>query len=100
MVSKITAASVLRTFASKHLVVVQRDTLTILGSSGNMAHARATGAAKAGENGYRVVDLSDVEGFAQAAKAAGDNAAVKVAARKSRAARRQVAEWILEGAIG
>ena len=53
----------LRTFASKPFVVVERDTMSILGSSGNNAHARALGASAAGENGYRVVNLSDVEGF-------------------------------------
>lgn len=150
MVSKITAASVLRTFASKHLVVVQRDTLAILGSSGNMAHARATGAAEAGENGFRVVNLADVAGFDEAAASVdvvsayvsalalgrtvaeiasqyrdrmdprsirNDRSIKRVSADDARAivaesiretigslsrvaARRQVAEWILEGAVG
>lgn len=96
--------NVLRTFASKPFVVVDRASNDILGSSGNMAHARALGASKVGENGYRIVDLSDVAGFEVAALNAGDKAGAKVAriALRSKAgkSRRQVAAWILEGAVG
>ena len=67
-----TKNTILRTFASKPFVVVDRDTNDVIGSSGNKAHARAFGASKVGENGYRIVDLSDVACFEQAALNAGD----------------------------
>lgn len=99
-----TTTNVIRTFASKPFVVVDRESGNILGSSGNKAHARAVGASKVGENGYRIVDLSDVAGFEEAAINAGDEAGAKVAriALRSKAgkSRRQVAEWILAGAVG
>jgi len=126
----------LHTYASKPYVVVERDSNEIIGISGNVAHARALGASKAGENGYRIVDLSGVDGFSESAASAGDLVGAYVAglargmtvadiadhyraslvgsavtARKHvaaeirtvlgslsrRAARRQVAEWILDG---
>jgi len=59
-----TTTSIIRTYVSKPFVVIQRDTNAVLGTSGNKAMARAIGAAKAGENGYHLVNLSDVEGFA------------------------------------
>ena len=96
--------NVIRTFVSKPFVVVARDDRSILGSSGNLAHARALGASVVGENGYSIVDLSDVDGFEVAALNAGDTGAAKVAAialrSKGGKSRRQVAEWILAGAVG
>ena len=96
--------NVIRTFASKPFVVVAREDRSILGSSGNLAHARALGASVVGENGYSIVDLSDVNGFEVAALNAGDTSAAKVAAialrSKGGKSRRQIAEWILEGAVG
>jgi hypothetical protein len=57
-----------------------------------------------GENGYSIVDLSDVAGFEAAAINAGDTSAAKVAAMALRSkggkSRRQVAEWIIAGAVG
>jgi hypothetical protein len=69
-----------------------------------MAHARALGASVVGENGYSIVDLSDVDGFEVAAVNAGDKDGARVAAialrSKGGKSRRQVAAWILEGAVG
>jgi hypothetical protein len=133
-----TSKNVLRTFASKPYVVIERDTNDVIGSSGNKAHASALGASKAGENGYRVIDLGDVDGFNEAAVSAHDidgsivaqyasglscgvidcwlreskNASFlvdgtvadrlrKTLGKLSRAAaRKQVAAWILAGAVG
>jgi hypothetical protein len=96
--------NVIRTFASKPFVVVAREDRSIIGSSGNLAHARALGAAAVGENGYSIVDLSDVAGFEAAAINAGDTKGARVARTALRSkggkSRRQVAEWILAGAVG
>ncbi len=95
--------NVIRTFASKPFVVVAREDRSVIGSSGNLAHARALGASVVGENGYAIVDLSDVAGFEAAALNAGDIKGAKVAATALRSkggkSRRQVAEWILAGAV-
>ena len=58
-----THANIIRNYVSKPFVVVERDTLAVLGTSGNKARACAIGVSEAGENGYRVADLSDVDGF-------------------------------------
>ncbi len=73
------AEAVLRTFASKPYVVVDREDRSVIGSSGNLAHARALGASKVGESGYRVVYLGDIAGFCEAAANAGDGVGVLVA---------------------
>ena len=142
---------VIRTFASRPFVVVARDTGDIIGSSGNLAYARALGASVVGENGYSIVDLSDVDAFGESADNAGDifsscvasfasgmtvaeiadyyrhrmdpraiydsHARTTVTVRDARhvvaehirdaigslsrtKARRQIAEWILAGAVG
>jgi hypothetical protein len=96
--------NVIRTFASKPFVVVAREDRSVIGSSGNLAHARAIGASVVGENGYSIVDLSDVAGFEEAAMNAGDIKGARVAAialrSKAGKSRRQVAAWILESACG
>jgi hypothetical protein len=73
-------SNVLRTFRSKPYVVIERDTLDVLGSSGNKAHASALGASKVGENGYRVINLSAIDGLEEAAANAQDLAGAYVAA--------------------
>jgi hypothetical protein len=131
-------SNIIRTFRSKPFVVIARDTSDVIGSAGNKALASAIGASKASENGYRVIDLSDVDGFQEAAVNAADIGSAIVAQyasglscgaidcwlRESKnrsflvgetvadrlrktlgklsreAARKQVAQWILEGATG
>lgn len=70
----------IRTYASRPYIVFDRDTLSVIGCSGSKAHACAIGASALGENGYRVVDLSDVDGFCAAAANAGDLVGAYVAA--------------------
>lgn len=71
-------SNVIRTFRSKPFVTIERNTNDVLGSSGNKASASALGASKAGENGYRVIDLGDIAGFDESAAQANDLAAAYV----------------------
>jgi hypothetical protein len=121
-------SSLLRTFVRKPFVVVTVDGPVVSFADRLDATTKATSLR---EQGARVVDLSDVEGFSEAAATAGDLAGAYVAGLalgrtcaelaehygvsradvasavrgvlgglSRRAARRQVAAWILEGACG
>lgn len=72
--------SIISTYRSRPFVAIERNTNDVLGSSGNKAHASAIGAAKSGENGYRVIDLGDISGLESAAANAQDFAGAFVAA--------------------
>lgn len=72
--------AIVNAFDSQLFVVIERNTLVILGTSGNRAYASAIGASRAGENGYRVIDLSDAAGFETASANALDYAGAYVAA--------------------
>jgi len=91
-----TDANILRTFASRPFVVVDRDTGDILGTSGNNAHACALGASRVGENGYSVVNLGDIDGFCEAATNAADVGGAIVAQYASGRTCREIAVWLRE----
>jgi hypothetical protein len=84
----------IRTFASKPFVVVAHEDRAVIGTSGNLAHARAIGASVVGENGYSIVDLSDVDGFCEAATGAHDIDGAIVAQYAGGLSCSEIARWL------